>query len=760
VTWLGLRLALAGGRRSAVIAAITTAAVAVGTALLLLALSVAPAIQHRADRTAWRELATGPGAPGRPVPTTTIATRTDTYRGTSIRVVDLAGSGPGAPRPPGLAVLPGPGEVFVSPALRQRIRTEPELAGRYGSVAGTVGDEALSGPDELLAVRGVPAADGAVTGWPVPAFAREGQALELEGSLRLLLLLGGMAMLTPVALFIAIATRLTAATRDRRLAALRLAGATKAQVGRLAVLEALVVSAAGAVTGIALFFAVRPLASHVGYDAGRWFAADLDPGLPLFGLVLAAVPLVAVVAARVTLRRVAVSPLGVSRRVAPKRVRAWRLVPLLASVPLIGIALASDAASEPVGGRGMLVAGSFVVLLLTLVFAGPWFARAVGLLLARSGGPARLLAGRRLADDPRAGFRAIAGTILAILVTTMFVASTPAAVASLESTKITGQRAGSAQADVLYTDRARSLALLRDIRAVAGVGAATPVYETLIQSGSDPARVWIGDCAEIVRAAQLTGVPCGRAPVIVAANRRSMLTGAPPAIDVGSLPPATVSTDGLAPPVPPRPLPTETATMPAQTGIDVPGFIVAPASIGLHVTGLRPTTILVRYGDGPALERVRSLVLQQAPGSQVSTRDSTYDGYSRDVRRLYRVLTIATLGVFLVAGAGLVVALAIGLLDRQRPFALLRAAGTPLRTLRRAVLLEAAAPLAATSVVSAALGGLVGLWIAGAGGAAPPVPWADLTLPVAAGFLGSLAVVACALPVVRRITGNESTRFE
>jgi hypothetical protein len=371
-----------------------------------------------------------------------------------------------------------------------------------------------------------------------------------------------------------------------------------------------------------------------------------------------------------------------------------------------------------------------------------------------------LLAGRRLADDPRAGFRAIAGTILAILITTMFVASTPAAVASLESAKVTGQRAGSAQADVINTGRARSLALLRDIGTVDGVTGTALVYETLIQSGSDPARVWIGDCAQIVRAARFADVPCGRAPVIVAANRRSMLTGTPPAIDVGSLPRATVSTDGTTSPTPPRPLPAETATMPAQTGIDVPGFIVSPASLGLDLTELRPTTILVRYGDESALERVRTLVLQQAPDGHVSTRDSTYDGFGRDVRRLYRVLTIATLGVFLVAGAGLVVALAIGLLDRQRPFALLRAAGTPLGTLRRAVVLEAAAPLAAMSVVSAVLGGLVGLWIAGADGAAPPVPWAGLTLPVTVGLLGSPAVVLCALPMVRWITGRESTRFE
>jgi hypothetical protein len=346
----------------------------------------------------------------------------------------------------------------------------------------------------------------------------------------------------------------------------------------------------------------------------------------------------------------------------------------------------------------------------------------------------------------------------------MFVASTPSAVGSLESVTITGQRTGSAQADLTSTNRVRSLALLRDLRGVDGVTSATLVYESLIQSGSDPALVWIGDCAEIVRSTQLAGVPCGRAPVIVAANRRSMLTGAGAALDVASLPPATVSAPGAEPTtvpvVEPRPLPAETATMPTQTGFDAPGFIVSPTAVGLDVTGLRPTRVLLRYSDERALERVRTLVLQQAPGGQVSTRETTYDGYSSDVRRLYRVLTIATVGVFGVAGFGLVVALAIGLLDRRRPFALLRAAGTPLGTLRRTVLLEATAPLTAASLLSAVLGGLVGIWTARSGGSAPAVPWAGLILPVAAGQLGSLAVVMCALPIVRRVTGDESIRFE
>ena len=52
---LGLRLALADGRRSAFSVALTAAAVAIGTAILLFAISFQPALGDRDSRQAWRQ---------------------------------------------------------------------------------------------------------------------------------------------------------------------------------------------------------------------------------------------------------------------------------------------------------------------------------------------------------------------------------------------------------------------------------------------------------------------------------------------------------------------------------------------------------------------------------------------------------------------------------------------------------------------------------------------------------------------------------
>ena len=70
--------------------------------------------------------------------------------------------------------------------------------------------------------------------------------------IRVLVILALVGALAPVAVFVASATRLSAARREQRLAALRLAGATPAQVTRLAAVEALVATIPGALGGVML----------------------------------------------------------------------------------------------------------------------------------------------------------------------------------------------------------------------------------------------------------------------------------------------------------------------------------------------------------------------------------------------------------------------------------------------------------------------------------------------------------------------------
>ncbi len=70
-----------------------------------------------------------------------------------------------------------------------------------------------------------------------------------------------------------------------------------------------------------------------------------------------------------------------------------------------------------------VVIGCVGVPIVGLVIAGPWLTMAGARFLARRASrPGALIAARRLADDPRAGFRAVSGLILTLFVTTVAVA--------------------------------------------------------------------------------------------------------------------------------------------------------------------------------------------------------------------------------------------------------------------------------------------------------------------------------------------------
>jgi ABC-type antimicrobial peptide transport system permease subunit len=188
---------------------------------------------------------------------------------------------------------------------------------------------------------------------------------------------------------------------------------------------------------------------------------------------------------------------------------------------------------------------------------------------------------------------------------------------------------------------------------------------------------------------------------------------------------------------------------------------LSPSVLGSkRMATLRPTLILIRYTDPAALEQVRNLMFHYLPNGSLQTRETSFDGYSKDARHLYRVVTIATVGIFATAGLGLVVAVAIGLVERRRPFALLRAAGTPLKTLRRTIFLEAAVPLLFMSTLAAALGVFVGKSLVAHSSTSAPVSLVELTAPTAVGVLVCLLVIAGALPLVGRATATEETRFE
>ena len=128
------------------------------------------------------------------------------------------------------------------------------------------------------------------------------------------------------------------------------------------------------------------------------------------------VPFAAVVSARLALRRVQGSPLGVQRRASSHPPRIVRIIPLLAGIALLAY---FDSAGKPgaIGGQLLELLVGFVLLVVGLVLAGPWFTTAGSRLMTkRANRPATLIAGRRLLDNPKAAFRFISGLVIALFV--------------------------------------------------------------------------------------------------------------------------------------------------------------------------------------------------------------------------------------------------------------------------------------------------------------------------------------------------------
>ena len=144
------------------------------------------------------------------------------------------------------------------------------------------------------------------------------------------------ALLFPVLIFIGGATRLSAARREQRFAAMRLVGATPRQISMISTVESSVATVVGVLIGFGLFFALRPALAAISFTGSPFFTSDLSLSLADVLFIALGIPIAAAVAARLALRRVTISPLGVSRRVTPRPPRAWRLVPLLAGLGELG----------------------------------------------------------------------------------------------------------------------------------------------------------------------------------------------------------------------------------------------------------------------------------------------------------------------------------------------------------------------------------------------------------------------------------------
>jgi hypothetical protein len=743
---LGLRLTLHSGREAFTRLLLTTVAVALGVAVLLGVFAEFHAFQADANRSCWE------CTQGAPVPKVMPARgelwnySVDYFEGRTIERLDVAALGPGAPVPPGVSRLPGPGQYEVSPALAALLRTVPadELGDRFpGSLAGTLGDAALSSPDELAVYVGYqPAALAAVPGTRLVTAIGTAPGPEVfTPFFRYAFGVGVLAVLFPVLILIGTATRLAAARREERFAALRLAGATPRDISVVAAVDAVISALAGTILGIGLFLAVRPWLAGAQLTGTRYFSAEVTPGVWGYLAMLVAVPAASAVAALLALRRVRISPLGVSRRTSPPPPSAWRLLTL-------GIGLVLFVAGLLATTKKTIGASAYpglLIVMIGLVIAGPWFTATVARWCARVlNGASPLLATRRLEDNPKAAFRAVRGLVLAVFLGTIAGSLIP----TIDALSLTPSSA--ALSGVLLDTFSLpspggfgpglaprdGTTLVSELR---GLGGTTvyPLY--LLPQATNPN--YQGQYVGVVSCAMLRDLPglgrCAPGVQAVQADDGNLVNSDNP----------HYSTEAFV-----------DASNPAYTG---------------RLAALPLQAVLVRVNGAATLERVRTFLAGHAP-PQVSTGPGvaatpprTY-GEAIAIRSsratvFERLVYFAVALTILVAGCSLAVAIGGGLTDRKRAFTLLRVSGTPVRTLYRVLLLEAVLPLAAATLVAAGLAyGMSVLAVTQMAPAGTPVPMLGHVYfaTMGAGLAIALIVIGVTLPLLNRMTGPDHVRFE
>lgn len=766
---LGLRLATRG-RAAAVRLAVMSLGVGVGVALLVGALSLEPAMRMRTGREAPRSESGLHARPPARADTSALlrAVNRNPYRGQEVVTISVAGMGDAPPVPPGFPRLPRPDEVFASSALATLL-DQPNgelLRDRFpGTVTALLGDEALVYPGELVAA----------VGWEPEALLSTGQSTFLTEVpsrpapgppftplQRLAVAVGSAGVLLPIVVFIGVMTRLGAAQRERRLAAIRLAGATPSQVRGLAAVEAALVGGLGSVLGLGLFFVLRPVAARGVVGGLRWFPQDLGPSPGMAVVLVLVVPLAAAAGAALSLRGVVTSPLGVARQARRRTPGARRMVVLLVGLGgLVAVLVARDHLSPD--RQTQLAAASFVAIIVGIMVLGPWLtAHTASVAIRRARRAGTLLAARRLHADPAAGFRASSGLVLAVFVAAVFHTFAPALVAGAN---LAGNSEGGSDVVVsLWGDANTTNATPTLVQAVDGV---EEVVATRWGWGSEQGGtgeveggvpVLVAECAQLNRALDAKLSPCPGPGVY--------------AVDVDTAPGSTVALQ-VEPTFGSVEAGAEASIEIPEAGLGTvtrpeswpygPTLVVEPERLAPDLVAALGVRELLVGTDGSteATERVRNTVLRRLPGSDVRTDEDVHSHFGRDIANIRHLLDAALLLILAVASLSLAASAVGGILERRRPFALLRAAGMAPRELRRVTFIETTLPLALTTVVSAVLGvGVATALLSVERGTPISIPVLSLGAVVALGLLMAVVVVILSLGVLERATRLDAVRTE
>lgn len=247
-----------------------------------------------------------------------------------------------------------------------------------------------------LLIAGLAALPGALTG--------QGDALDPAARQAVAVVM--MFVVIPVFMLLATVGRLSSATRDRRLATLRLLGVSPGRTGAVAMAENGLLALTGAGVGVGLFALLGPAASAgLVVNGQRVLPGTLELGPGWLAGIPLALGLGSAVLAAAPARRLRAEPQSQRARTGRGRPGWWRLGPFAAGAGLL-VWLSTVPGLRPGQLRGGLVLAGVVV---GMALGVPLIQDRVGRRLARSRRPSVRLAGRGILAEPASGARLVLG---------------------------------------------------------------------------------------------------------------------------------------------------------------------------------------------------------------------------------------------------------------------------------------------------------------------------------------------------------------
>jgi hypothetical protein len=416
---LGLRLLFGAGRGNRIRFFLMAVGGSLGVCCLALVLTIPQILDAHDGRAAARE---PQSTSAQPAGSTLVLQRSDPYGSKAFTRVFIAKGTKNADKvPPGLNRLPDPGEVFLSPRAHDLLRDRPAVKGLLpGHEKGLIGAAGLAHPDELFAYIGTShdkiTDEGlALKGWgysyaPSPA-------VEPSTLTYLRFTLGALVLL-PLGIFLSVCTRLSAASRNRRLASLRLLGLSTRGTQRVNAAETVVAALLGAILGLGEYWVLNQVMTRTGLPSLRWYPADGALSASTVAVCLISSPLLAWFVGRASARDAAANPLAVRRTAAPKRPAKWSALLLVTGLGIVTGYCATGFTDHPANNLGLNAVLLLAGILLTglgLVLTLPLISYALARRLARTTQSLTLnLAMRRNEVEPGSTMRVVTGLVLLV----------------------------------------------------------------------------------------------------------------------------------------------------------------------------------------------------------------------------------------------------------------------------------------------------------------------------------------------------------